>query len=108
MPRCLFLTNFVHHAEGFSKEAEQAGYQAMQVTAEQAPRVPISGPTEVKQEIETPMDIDPETKDAGNGVKRKAEEEPSEESKKARVGVFSLACRLLQHPLKSSRTTPDS
>ncbi|KAH9985865.1 hypothetical protein BJV77DRAFT_1031067 [Russula vinacea] len=68
-----------------AKEAEQAGYQAMQVTAEQAPRVPTTGPTDVKQEIETPMDIDPETKDAGNGVKRKAEEEPSEESKKARV-----------------------
>lgn len=81
----------------------------MQVTAgQQDPRVPVTGPTEVKQEIETPMDIDHEAKDAGNGVKRKAEEEPSEESKKARVGVFSLACCLLQHSLKSSRTTPDS
>ncbi|KAF8463228.1 hypothetical protein DFH94DRAFT_786990 [Russula ochroleuca] len=69
-----------------AKEAEQAGYQAMQVTTEQqAASVPVTGPTEATHQIETPMDIDHEAKDAGNGVKRKAEEEPSEESKKARV-----------------------
>jgi hypothetical protein len=81
----------------------------MQVTTEQqAASVPVTGPTEATHQIETPMDIDHEAKDAGNGVKRKAEEEPSEESKKARVGVCSLANCLLQHPLMSSRTTPDS
>ncbi|KAI0278229.1 hypothetical protein BGY98DRAFT_1107507 [Russula aff. rugulosa BPL654] len=57
-----------------AKEAERAGYQAMQVTAEQqAAHVP------------TPMDVDQEAKDTSGGVKRKAEEETSEESKKARV-----------------------
>lgn len=62
----------------------------MQATAEQQPaRVPITGPTETTHEIETPMDVDHEAKDVGNSVKRKAEEEPSEESKKARVGVCS-------------------
>jgi hypothetical protein len=81
----------------------------MQVTSEQqATRVPVTGPTEATHEIETPMDVDHEAKDAGNSVKRKAEEEPSEESKKARVGVCSLASCLRQHPLKSNRTTPDS
>ena len=99
---------FIRHAENFFKEAEQAGYQAMQVTAsQQAAQVPAAtGPTEATHEIETPMDVDREAKDAG--VKRKAEEEPSEESKKARVGTCSLANCLRQHPLKSSRTTPDS
>jgi hypothetical protein len=37
------------------------------------------------------MDVDQEAKDTGSRVKRKAEEEPSEESKKARVGACSLA-----------------
>lgn len=83
---------FVHYPKGFFKEAEQAGYQAMQVTAEQqAAHVPV---TEATREIETPMDIDQEAKDTGSGVKRKAEEEPSEESKKARVGACSLASYL--------------
>jgi len=36
------------------------------------------------------MDVDQEAKDAGSGVKRKAEEEPSDESKKARVGKCFL------------------
>lgn len=103
----LFFRVFVRHAENFFKEAEQAGYQAMQVTAsQQAAQVPATGPTEATHEIETPMDVDREAKDAG--VKRKAEEEPSEESKKARVGTCSLANCLRQHPLKPSRTTPDS
>jgi len=61
----------------------------MQVTAEQqVAHVPV---TETTREIQTPMDIDQEAKDTGSGVKRKAEEEPSEESKKARVGACSLA-----------------
>jgi hypothetical protein len=80
---------FVHYAKGFFKEAEQAGYQAMQVTTEQqAAHVPV---TKTTREIETPMDVDQEAKDIGSGVKRKAEEEPSEESKKARVGAYSPA-----------------
>jgi hypothetical protein len=81
----------VHYAKGFFKEAERAGYQAMQVTAEQQGahvHVPV---TEAKREIETPMDIDQEANDTSSGVKRKAEEETSEESKKARVGACSLA-----------------
>lgn len=83
---------FVHYAKGFFKEAEQAGYQAMQVTAErQAAHVPVTEPT---REIETPMDVDQAVKDTGSGVKRKAEEEPSEESKKARVGACSLSSYL--------------
>lgn len=79
----------VHYAKGFFKEAERAGYKAMQVTAEQqAAHVPV---TEAKRVIETPMDVDQEAKDTSGGVKRKAEEETSEESKKARVGACSLA-----------------
>lgn len=79
----------VHYAKGFFKEAERAGYQAMQVTAEQqAAHIPV---TEAKRVIETPMDVDQEAKDTSGGVKRKAEEETSEESKKARVGACSLA-----------------
>lgn len=95
----------VHYAKGFLKEAERAGYQAMQLTAEQSAHVPV---TEVKREIEMPMDVDQEAKDTGGGVKRKAEEETSEESKKARVGACSLASCLCRYPLRSSRTTPDT
>lgn len=85
----IYLRILVHHADGFFKEAEQAGYQAIQATAaQQAAHVPVSGPTEATHEIETPMDVDHEVKDTR--VKRKAEEEPSEESKKARVGKCSL------------------
>ena len=103
----IYLRFFVRHAEGFFKEAEQAGYQAMQVTtSQQAAHVPVTGPTEATHEIETPMDVDREAKDTR--VKRKAEEEPLEESKKARVGVCSLVNCLREHPLKLSRTTPDS
>lgn len=81
----------------------------MQVTAEQqAAHVPVPELTEVTREIETPMDVDHGANDVGNSVKRKAEEEPSEESKKARVGMFSLASCLQWHPLMSSRATPDS
>jgi squamous cell carcinoma antigen recognized by T-cells 3 len=80
----------VHYAKGFFKEAERAGYQAMQVTAEQqAAHVPVTEAN--KRVIETPMDVDQEAKDTSGGVKRKAEEETSEESKKARVGACSLA-----------------
>ncbi|KAH9065212.1 hypothetical protein EDB87DRAFT_1594447 [Lactarius vividus] len=69
-----------------AKEAEQAGYQATQATAlQQSASVPVSELTETAQSVETPMDIDEEAKGAGSGVKRKAEEEPTEESKKARV-----------------------
>ena len=70
------------------KEAEQAGYQATQVKAlQQTGNVPVSELTEAAQSIEAPMDIDEETKGAASGMKRKAEEDPGEESKKARVGV---------------------
>lgn len=78
----------------------------MQVTTEpQAVHVPV---TETTREIETPMDVDQEAKDTGSSVKRKAEEEPSEESKKARVGACFLTSCLRRYPLKSSRATPDS
>ncbi len=61
----------------------------MRVAAEQqAVHVPVTEPT---REIEAPMDVDQEAQDAGSGTKRKAEEEHSEESKKARVGVCFLA-----------------
>ncbi len=63
----------------------------MQVAVDQQTgHVPVTGPTEATREIETPMDVDQEAKDAGSGVKRKAEEEPSDESKKARVGKCFL------------------
>lgn len=92
-----------------SQEAEQVSYQAMQVAAEQqvAP-APVAEVTEAPREIETPMDIDQEANNAVSGVKRKAEEAPSEESKKARVGACSLASRSRQYLLNSSRTTPNS
>ena len=70
------------------KEAEQAGYQVMQVTAQQqAGNVPVSELTETAQSVEAPMDVDEETKGAASSMKRKAEEEPGEDSKKARVGM---------------------
>ena len=80
----------------------------MQVVAEQqvAP-VPAPEVTEAPREIETPMDIDQEAKNAASGVKRKAEEQPSEESKKARVGACSLASHSRQYLLKPSRTIPN-
>jgi len=78
------------------------------VAAEQqvAP-VPVAEVTGAPRETETPMDIDQEANNAASSVKRKAEEVPSEESKKARVGACSLACRSRQYLLKSSRTTPN-
>jgi hypothetical protein len=70
------------------KEAEKAGYQATQVTTlQQTGNVPVES-TETGQNIEAPMDIDEETKGAAGSTKRKAEEEPAEESKKPRVGVY--------------------
>ncbi|KAH9035591.1 hypothetical protein EDB84DRAFT_1485100 [Lactarius hengduanensis] len=74
-----------------AKEAEKAGYQATQATAlQQSASVPVSELTETAQNVETPMDIDEEAKGAASGVKRKAEEEPTEESKKARVELQAL------------------
>ncbi|KAF8272792.1 RNA-binding protein Prp24 [Lactarius quietus] len=68
-----------------AKEAEKAGYQATQVTSlQQAGSVPVEL-AETAQNIEAPMDIDEETKGAAGSMKRKAEEEPTEESKKPRV-----------------------
>jgi hypothetical protein len=76
------------------QEAEQAGYQAMQVVAEQrAANVPVTDVAEATNESEKPMDVDREARGEASGVKRKAEDEPSEESKKARVGVCSLTSR---------------
>lgn len=70
-----------------SKEAEKAAYQATQAPAlQQTGNVPVES-TETGQNIEAPMDIDEETKGATGSMKRKAEEEPTEESKKPRVGV---------------------
>jgi hypothetical protein len=71
------------------KEAEKAGYQATQVTSlQQAGSVPVES-AETAQNIEAPMDIDEEeAKGAAGTMKRKAEEEPAEESKKPRVGVY--------------------
>lgn len=66
----------------------------MQVVAEQqVAHVPVTGVTEAPREIETPMDIDHEANGAASGIKRKAEEESAEESKKARVGAYSLSRR---------------
>jgi hypothetical protein len=68
------------------KEAEKAGYQATQATTlQQTGNVPAES-TETAQNIEAPMDIDEEMKGAAGSMKRKAEEEPAEESKKPRVG----------------------
>jgi squamous cell carcinoma antigen recognized by T-cells 3 len=76
------------------QEAEQAGYQAMQVVAEQqAANVPVTGVTEATNESETPMDVDQGNKGETSGIKRKAEDEPSDESKKARVGAYSFTSR---------------
>jgi hypothetical protein len=78
----------------YRQEAEQAGYQVMQVVAEpQAANVPVANVTDAPHDVETLMDIDQEneTKGEARGTKRKAEGEPSEESKKARVGVCFLA-----------------
>jgi hypothetical protein len=73
------------------KEAEEAGYQAMQVVAEQqAAHVPATELPEATQGIEAPMEVDQETKGTASSAKRKAEEDPSEESKKARVGEYDL------------------
>ena len=70
-----------------SKEAEMAAYQATQVPAlQQTVNVPAES-TETGENIEAPMDIYEETKGAAGSMKRKAEEEPPEESKKPRVGV---------------------
>jgi hypothetical protein len=89
------------------KEAEQAGYQATQVTAlQQAGSVPVSEMTETAQIIETPMDIDEETKGAASGMKRKAEEEPGEDSKKARVGVCVRTENLRRQLTELCRATP--
>ena len=72
-----------------SKEVEKASYQATQVpTLQQIGDVPVES-TETGQNIEAPMDIDEETKGAAGSMKRKAEEEPTEESKKPRVGMCS-------------------
>jgi hypothetical protein len=74
------------------QEAEQAGYQAMQVVAEQqAVNVPVANVTDAPHDVEMPMNIDQEIKGEASGTKRKAEGEPSEESKKARVGACFLA-----------------
>jgi len=81
-----------------SKEAERAGYQAVPVAAvQQSERVPDTQQIKPTHGTETPMDIDQETQGAASGMKRKAEEGPSEESKKARVGAFPLASRPRQH-----------
>lgn len=91
------------------KEAAQAGYQVMQVAAEQqAEGAPVTAQTEATHEAEIAMDVDQEAKVAASGVKRKAEEEPSEESKKARVGACSLASCSQKHLSNRGRTTPSS
>ncbi len=70
------------------KEAEKTSYQATQVAGlQQAGNVPVSELVDTTQSTGVPMNVDEETKDAASGTKRKAEEEPAEESKKARVGM---------------------
>ncbi|KAI9464990.1 hypothetical protein BJY52DRAFT_1247790 [Lactarius psammicola] len=91
-----------------AKEAEKAGYQATQVTAlQQAADVPVSESTGIAQSIEAPMDVDEETKGAAGGMKRKAEEEPVEESKKARVGVDRENCTVFVGDLPAGTTDDD-
>ncbi|KAH9980057.1 hypothetical protein BGW80DRAFT_1454599 [Lactifluus volemus] len=69
-----------------AKEAEQAGYQAMQVvTEQQAAHAPATQSSGAMQAIEVPMDVDKGSNATSSGVKRKAEEEPLEDSKKVRV-----------------------
>ena len=66
----------------------------MQVVAgQQAANVPVTDVTEATNQSETPMDVDREAKGEASGIKRKAEDEPSEESKKARVGACFLTSR---------------
>jgi hypothetical protein len=47
---------------------------------------------------ETPMDVDQESKGTVGSMKRKAEEGPPEESKKAKVGACTPASCLLDNP----------
>jgi hypothetical protein len=64
----------------------------MQVVAEQqATHAPVTQSSEAMQNIEVPMDVDKGLNATASGVKRKAEEDPSEDSKKVRVGEYSLA-----------------
>ncbi|KAI0301111.1 hypothetical protein B0F90DRAFT_1810154 [Multifurca ochricompacta] len=88
-----------------AKEAENVSYQAMQVSTEQkATQIPVTGLTEVVQSAEAPMDIDEETK---SGVKRKAEQAPPEESKKARVGMDRENCTVFVGDLPPGTTEND-
>jgi hypothetical protein len=74
----------------------------MQVVPEQqAASIPVTDVTEVPHVVETPMDVDREASGSASGTKRKAEEVPSEESKKARVGGCSIASRSRRHGLNS-------
>jgi hypothetical protein len=64
----------------------------MQVVAEQqAAHAPVTQSSEAMQDIEVPMEVDKGSNATASGVKRKAEEDPSEDSKKVRVGEYSLA-----------------
>ena len=54
------------------------------------------------------MDIDEETKGAGSSTKRKAEEEPGEESKKARVGVYVRTGNSRRQLIELCRATPNA
>ncbi|KAI0263961.1 hypothetical protein BC834DRAFT_283892 [Gloeopeniophorella convolvens] len=75
-----------------AREAQKAGYQAMQVVAEQqAAQVPVADAVAAASEVsaagDVAMDVDAPAPDApsGSGVKRKAEDAPAEESKKAKI-----------------------
>ncbi|KAI0257869.1 hypothetical protein BC834DRAFT_926935 [Gloeopeniophorella convolvens] len=75
-----------------AQEAQKAGYQAMQVAAEQqAAQVPVADAVAAASEVsaagDVAMDVDAPAPDApsGSGVKRKAEDAPAEESKKAKI-----------------------
>jgi hypothetical protein len=82
----------------------------MQVaTEQQAAHVPVTEQTDATHEPETPMDVDQESKGTVGSMKRKAEEGPPEESKKAKVGACTS--QLLSTPrikIEQNYPTPSS
>jgi squamous cell carcinoma antigen recognized by T-cells 3 len=104
-----FFESLSHHAEAAPKEAEQAGYQTMQVvTEQQAVHGPTTELSQATKASEAPMDIDQDSRAAASGIKRKAEENSPEDSKKARVGEYSFARGLRVHILHLRRSTSNT
>jgi hypothetical protein len=77
------------------------------VTEQQAVHGPATELSQATQASEAPMDID-QSRATASGIKRKAEENPPEDSKKARVGEYSFARGLRVHTLKIRRSTPNT